>query len=97
MTFSNWKLQLPGLSNTAASEGKAHEIDGCVATISDRASEWNKLALMILDEAEKLPSNRRKVIFRVTDISNTRAITTVDMSMSDWNKLALSLQERTSK
>ncbi len=61
--------------------------------ISEEASNWNKLALLVSIEGEKPPSQRKKVEYTILPTTGSRRSARPGMTTSQWNEIALKVMD----
>ena len=71
-----------------APKNKAEVVNMHITSLSN---EWNKLAIQLVSESMKLPT-QRKTIFGYPSFPDKQIVTaSSNMTTDEWNKLALSL------
>lgn len=69
--------------------GNVEENEPIKFYVSTSSNQWNKLAIEIVKEGMKPPTQRTYSTFITTEISTNKS----NLTTNDWNKLALSLVE----
>ena len=98
MTLSNLAKHLFGCKQQAVADtAQQGNENGLWVVVSEESNNWNKFALLVSIEGEKLPSERRSSWDAIKTFQRTPSLHRHELTTTQWNELALTLEDKSSR